>query len=162
MPSHGRFIGASSLPMNEYQRKPGESVGDHWRIPSTLGKRVVRHVIYDTNNWKSFVAARWLQPMGDVGCLSVFGGAPDVHRMFADHCTAEYRVRTQGRGRQVDEWKLRPSADNHWFDCLVGCAVAASMIGVSLPGSQSKKAKEVKRVSWADQQRAAQQRKNQR
>jgi hypothetical protein len=34
----------------------------------------------------------------------------------------------------VDEWAKRPNvADNHWFDCLVGCAVAASEQGVTLP-----------------------------
>jgi hypothetical protein len=35
-----------------------------------------------------------------------------------------------------DEWKLRPEAsENHWLDCLVGCAVAASMQGAVLPGT---------------------------
>jgi len=48
-------------------------------------------------------------------------------------------VKTEGRGRTVDEWKMRPSVtDNHWFDCLVGCAVAASMQGVVLPGTDVK------------------------
>ena len=71
--------------------------------------------------------------LDDKGCLSLFGQEPAEHRLFADHVMAEYRVRTEGRGRKVDEWKLPPSkADNHWFDCLVGCAVAASVIGVSL------------------------------
>ena len=69
----------------------------------------------------------------DKGCLSLFGQKPAEHRLFADHVTAEYRVRTEGRGRKVDEWKLPPAkADNHWFDCLVGSAVAASMLGVSV------------------------------
>ena len=35
-----------------------------------------------------------------------------------------------------DEWKMRPEAhDNHWFDGLVGCAVAASMSGCVLEGT---------------------------
>ena len=34
--------------------------------------------------------------------------------------------------RVDNEWKSRPGApDNHWLDCLVGCAVAASTLGVS-------------------------------
>ncbi|MFV0442871.1 MAG: terminase gpA endonuclease subunit [Planctomycetaceae bacterium] len=62
-----------------------------------------------------------------------------THRLFAEHLTAEYRVRTEGRGRTVDEWKLRPErADNHWLDCLVGCAVAASIQGVQLFGTDVK------------------------
>jgi len=48
-------------------------------------------------------------------------------------------VRTEARGRVVDEWKIRAgSPDNHWFDCLVGCAVAASIQGAVLPGTDVK------------------------
>ena len=83
---------------------------------------------------------------GDKGCLSLFGQKPAEHRLFADHVTAEYRVRTEGRGRKVDEWKLPPSKpDNHWFDCLVGCAVAASMLGVSVMETAAGSGKTVKR-----------------
>jgi hypothetical protein len=58
------------------------------------------------------------------------------HRLLSEHLTAEYRVKTQGRGRELDEWKLRtPGADNHWLDCLVGCSVAASMQGAVLFGT---------------------------
>ncbi len=74
--------------------------------------------------------------MADPGCLSLFGADLKRHSMFAEHVTSEYRVPTQGRGRTVDQWKLRPQRpDNHWFDCLVGCAVAASIQGVELPGA---------------------------
>ena len=32
-------------------------------------------------------------------------------------------------GRKVDEWKMRPAAhDNHWFDGVVGCAVARTLV----------------------------------
>ena len=59
-------------------------------------------------------------------------------------------MKTEGRGRTVDEWKLRPErGDNHWLDCLVGCAVAASMEGASLPGTQVAPQKK-KRVSLAE------------
>lgn len=135
LPSHGRFVGASSIPFSEYKRKMGDCVGLNWRIPNVQGKRAVRHVVFDTNYWKSFVHARLAVAMGDRGCLSLFGDKPDVHRLFAEHITAEFRVKTEGRGRTVDEWKLRVAAvDNHWLDGLVGCAVAASIQGVVLMG----------------------------
>lgn len=52
--------------------------------------------------------------MADKGCLSLFGDRPEQHRLLAEHLTAEYRVRTEGRGRTVDEWKQRPErSDNH-------------------------------------------------
>ena len=155
MPSHGRFVGASSQPFSEYKRRPGDRVGHNWRMPNVQGKRAVRHVVFDTNFWKSFVHARLAVSMGDRGCLSLFGDNPDQHRLFAEHVTAEYRVKTEGRGRTVDEWKLRPErGDNHWLDCLVGCAVAASMQGVVLSESGGVlQAEGRQRVSFAELQR---------
>lgn len=134
LPSHGKYIGASSQPMNERKRQPGERVGQNWFIPSVTRKRAARHLVYDTNFWKSFMAARLMVSMGDRGGFTLWGRDPMRHQCYAEHLCAEYRVPTEGRGRRVDEWKLRPEArDNHWLDCTVGCAVAASMLGVQLP-----------------------------
>ncbi|MFO0491385.1 MAG: hypothetical protein ACK51T_03030, partial [bacterium] len=114
-------------------------VGLNWRVPVVTGKRAVRHVLFDTNFWKSFVHARLAVPMGDPGGLSLFGHKPEHHRLLSEHLTSEYRVRTEGRGRTVDEWKLRVEGlDNHWLDGLVGCAVAASMEGAVLFGTDAK------------------------
>ena len=157
MPSHGRFVGASSQPFSEYKRRPGDRIGHNWRIPNVQGKRAVRHVLFDANFWKSFIYSRLAVPMGDRGCLSLFGDKPDRHRLFAEHLTAEYRVRTAGRGRTVDEWKLRPErGDNHWLDCLVGCVVAGSVQGAMLPGTQATRAVKTRRISFAELQRRRQ------
>jgi len=154
MPSHGRFVGASSQPFSEYKRRPGDRVGHNWRMPNVAGKRAVRHVVYDTNFWKSFIHARLSVTMGDRGCLSLFGDSPDQHRLLAEHLTSEYRVKTEGRGRTVDEWKQRPErGDNHWFDCLVGCAVAGSIQGAVLEGTGGPAAVKRERVSFAELQR---------
>ena len=137
MPSHGRYVGAASTPFSEYKPKRGDRVGLHWRVPGITGKRAVRYALIDTNYWKSFVQARLAVPMGDPGCLSLFApGTGQDHRLVSEHLTAEYRVKTQGRGRELEEWKLRtPGTDNHWLDCLVGCAMAASMQGAVLFGT---------------------------
>jgi phage terminase large subunit GpA-like protein len=155
MPSHGRFVGASSQPFSEYKRRPGDRIGHNWRMPNVHGKRAIRHVVFDTNFWKTFIHARLAVAMGDHGCLSLFGDKPDTHRQFAEHLTAEYRVKTEGRGRTVDEWKQRPErGDNHWLDCLVGSAVAASMQGVTLTGVAPTASTKRERVSFADLQRS--------
>ena len=134
LPSHGRYVGASSKPMTEYRKQPGDRLGFNWMMPSVAKKRAVRHVIFDSNFWKSFVHARLAVPTGDKGSLTLYGRIPGTHQLLAEHLTAEYRVKTQGRGRTVDEWKLKPEHhDNHWLDCLAGCAVCGSMLGCSLP-----------------------------
>ncbi len=157
MPSHGRFVGASSMPFSEYKRRPGDRVGLNWRIPSVHGKRAIRHVIYDTNWWKSFVHARLAVAIGDRGCLSLFGNNPEPHRMLSEQLTAEYYVKTEGRGRTVDEWKSRPDQpDNHWLDCLVGAAMAGSMQGCVLFGSDGGRVKRNDRVSFKELQKRRQ------
>ena len=77
--------------------------------------------------------------------------------MFAEQLTAEYWVKTEGRGRTMDEWNLRPErGDNHWLDCLVGCAAAASMQGAVLLGIGGSAPPKRERVSFADLQRRRQ------
>jgi len=74
--------------------------------------------------------------------------------MFAEQVTAEYFIKTERRGRTVDEWKSRPEQpDNHWLDCLVGTAVAASMQGALLFGTDHQVASRRERVSFKELQR---------
>ena len=156
MPSHGRYVGASSKPMTEYRRQPGDKLGFNWMIPNVAGKRAIRHVIYDTNYWKSFIHARLGISLGDNGCLSLYGRIPGNHQLLAEHLTAEYRVRTEGRGRTVDEWKLKPqNSDNHWLDCVAGCAVCASILGAALPETLTKARVPKARIKLSDRSKSA-------
>jgi hypothetical protein len=74
--------------------------------------------------------------------------------MLSEHLTSEYYIKTEARGRIVDEWKQRPEQpDNHWFDCLVGCAVAASMQGVVLQGIEGVTEVRRERMSFTEMQK---------
>ena len=152
-----KYIGAASRELGEWARKPGDRVGHHWLIPGLRGRSRrggTRHLLIDTNYWKSFIYARLAVAMGDRGCLSLFGRKPPTHRLLADHVTAEYRVKTTGRGRTMDEWKSRPGRpDNHWLDCLVGCAVAASIQGAVLFGTEPAASRKRKRYTQEDLRR---------
>ena len=154
MPSHGQGVKASSMPFAMYAKKPGDRVGHYWRVPNVAKKRIIRHVMIDTNYWKSFLHARLAVPRGDPGCLSLFGEHAEAHRMLADHLIAEYRTTNTAKGRTVEEWSERPGRpDNHLLDCLVGCAVGASMQGATLAGSNGFQPARRKRVSFAEIQR---------
>ncbi len=150
-PAHGKYYGASSIPLSKLKKRNGDRVGLNWKIPATTGRRAIRHVVFDSNWWKSFLHARLAVAVGDPGTLSFFGNNPDVHRMIADHLRSEYRVTTEGRGRTVEEWALIPgTTENHFLDCLTGAAVAASIEGVELPsfeGEYSRKKKSKTRLS---------------
>ena len=154
-PSHGQYVGASSIPFSEHNRQKGDRIGRHWRIPGSTGSRGCRHVMIDTNFWKTFVHARLGIMMGDPGCLSLFGHDAKRHRLIAEHLTAEYRVRTMAFARTVDEWKVRASRpDNHWLDCLVGCAVGASIQGAELATFQAKQIITRTRLKLSELQRS--------
>lgn len=155
-PSHGRYVGASSRMLTAAAKKAGERVGLNWRIPAAKGARHVRHVLFDANAWKSFIHARLRTTAGDRGALTLFGERPGDHRLFGEHLTAEYSVRTSTKDRTVDEWKIRPERpDNHWFDGVVGCAVGASILGCELREAATQPAAK-KRISFAAMQKAAQ------
>lgn len=132
IPSRGVAIGAASAPITEYQKKPGEKIGDNWIFRK--GNRALRHMTYDTYHWKSFTKTRILTAKGEKGSLTIFGKEKDIerHRMLAEQLTSEYAVQVEGRGRKVDVWKLYLNRDNHLWDCIVGCHIAASMLGCSL------------------------------
>jgi hypothetical protein len=154
--SHGKGLKAGDRPFAEWKKGP-EVVADgyNWRWTKGDKKRPIPHMLYDTNIWKSFVHERLVVAMGDRGCLSIFGAQASEHRLFADHLVAESPVRTQGRGRELDEWTWKPHhPDNHWLDCLVGAAVAGSTVGVKMIGHDTRDPRRQK-VSFAEQQRRA-------
>lgn len=154
VPSHGKAIGASAAPMDEWARREGARYGLGWVMPTPKAGRV-RHLVYDVHHWKTFAHTRLALPMGERGALTLFGERADVHRLFADHLTAEYPVEVTGRGRTVQEWRWRPHRpDNHWLDCLVGCFVVASVLGVQ-PLAEMHASDRVRatRVKWSEIQR---------
>jgi hypothetical protein len=152
--SRGAGITSKKLPFSEHKRKVGQQIGDFWMIPSLRGSQrgTLRYVLVDTNHWKSFTHSQLMTAMGGDGCLSLYGNARTNHHLLAEHLANSQlwrKVEDKLSGRVVAEWEPAPgNTDNHWFDCLVGCAVAASMEGISLTGDavygQVRKRKTVK------------------
>lgn len=122
-PYHGRFVGAASLPMDLWKKQVGERLGTFWRM------KTGRIVTADINAWKSIVCKRLKADIGKPGSIEFYGDKPRLHELLADQLSAEFGVTVKGRGREVQEWKLKPGLDNHFWDCLVGCAVGASILG---------------------------------
>ena len=134
LPAKGMGITASRAPMSAWAKKATDiRRGNGWILSRTEG-RGIPHVVVDVNTWKTILQQRLSAAIGDSSSLALCGDSADAHRMFADHLTSEYRTKTAGHGRELYEWKIRPDKpDNHWLDCVVGCAVAASIEGCGLP-----------------------------
>ena len=92
LPYFGRTVVPGATPMSEWKRKPGERMGLNWRIPKPTA-RATRHVLADANWWKSHAADRVLAPPGASASLGLYGSSASVHRMLADHLSAEIRTR---------------------------------------------------------------------
>ncbi len=150
-PSRGFGIGATSNPFSDYHRKPGDRIGENWRVIAGQ-QRVSRQVQFDSNYWKSFVSARLRAPSGERGSYSFYGDKADPHRLIADHICSEDPVKVEARKRTVVEWKLKPNRDNHWWDCLVGATVAASMQGAVLKDGITGSAKRRRYVDFGSKQ----------
>jgi len=142
LPSHGRGIGASSQPLTEKGKHRGDRIGLNWRV-GKIGETDHRSCLYDANFWKSFAAARLRLAVGDPEALVFHAGE---HDLLFEHLTAEYPVRTEARGRVVDEWK-QAGRDNHWLDCLVGASVAASVTGLQPTASETPGGRARKKVA---------------
>lgn len=135
LPARGRGITASNRPISEWEYKRGDRRGHYLGLFVRKHQRI-RSVEFDANYYKSRMRDALAAAAGDTGSIDLFGDRPQRHRMFGEHCTAEYPVPTEGQGRRLEEWKLRPgSPDNHLWDNLVGCAVAASILGCQIPGA---------------------------
>lgn len=138
--SKGYGITAGKSPISEWKKIPTEirqkGPAPTWSIRANPGKG--RHVVFDSNFFKTFVYERLLVPLGSKSAMTLFGDRASEHRLMADHVTAETRVATEGRGRRVEEWSLKLGQDNHFFDVLVTNAVAASILGVVLGGGEVK------------------------
>ncbi len=157
--SKGSYVGAAKGPFSEWSHKPGDRRGTGWRI-RVAGTNLGRLVNFDTNFWKTFIAERLRTEMGSPGCLSLYGSSPQTHKLLADHLSSEHPVRITVDGRTVDEWVWNDGRpDNDWFDCLVGCAVAASICGLQWQaaegaGMESPKADVPKRIKLSELQAA--------
>jgi hypothetical protein len=151
MPSQGKGITAAQTPFAEWKKELGARIGFHWAQPSIRGKRTTRMILIDVNYWKTFVAGRLGAAPGTKGALTLFGKPNQDHRLLADHFSAEYSVRTEGRGRTLDEWQIKPDRrDNHWWDCLVGSACAASVLGCTFLASGEAAKPKKERIKLSD------------
>ncbi len=151
LPTHGRFVGASGQTISDKAPDKGERIGSNWRT-STINRQ--RHVLFDTNAWKTFLAGRIRLPVGDPQGFTIHDGQ---HEMLAEQLASEVPTRVESPRRVVDEWRLIPGRDNHLLDCVVGAAVAASFTGISAVGVESKPGRSERRVITREEMAAKRQ-----
>ena len=148
LPSFGKAVAPDNLPVSQYTTKPGDQLGQEWH-KRTRGPQGA-HILFDANWWKTFAHARLATPPGSPGCVSLYRGDERHHETFVAHLLAEVPAEKRGKDRGVNVWNATPNRDNHWWDCFVGCHVAASEQGITQVGHQARGKR--KRVSFKEMQ----------
>lgn len=136
-PSKGIARTQTARGVSEWKPRAGERAGYHWRLTISESERG-RSVQFDPDMWKSRLYEMLTAPLGGKGCLTLFGEARQdrrderAHEMLCEHLAAETAEPREIRGTYFDKWTERPHRpDNHWLDCFTGCAVAASVAGLT-------------------------------
>lgn len=147
LPCFGRGITPTQAPMESWRKVDGERRGLKLLLRPTTGGG--RHMLIDTNFWKTFVHNRFGTADGDKGSLCFpkpRARYKTEHKMLAEHIRAESRKHIIGEERRGDVYTLPASKpDNHLWDCLVNSAALASLEGVKLAEHRSVKATKKKR-----------------
>lgn len=147
MPCFGRGIKPSGAQIEQWPRKDGERRGQKLIIrPSEGGGR---HLLSDSNFYKSFIHRRFATALGDPGSLSLPKPTKRLRKqnqMLAEHCRAEIRTHAKTEHRSGDVWtEASNKPDNHLFDCLSNTATMAAAEGVMLAEHRPTKPKPKKR-----------------
>lgn len=109
-----------------------------WYGEARDSRQMVYHV--HANWWKSFVDARLRVGLGGAGALSI-NTRPLGNQSLAESLTSEAPrpAFLKKTGDQYNAWALKVGrTDNHLYDCVVGCHMAAGRMGVTANGPAEK------------------------
>ncbi|MDO4584783.1 MAG: phage terminase large subunit family protein [Planctomycetia bacterium] len=106
-------------------RKRTEEGGLEWKYIEGTHRR---EVIAFRDFWKAYALSRWLTPVGDGGCMTLFKGGPSRHRRFFMEMTAKkYRPVRLSSGKTMLRWDDKAERDDHYGDCDTMNFIAASI-----------------------------------
>jgi len=147
-PAKGFYIKPTTTWASYFASKKDGETGFHWRIPPP--ENGVRYVLIDGDHWKEFIARALSLAKGSPGAWTICGTPDDLDLpLLADHLCAENRDLQQLGDSRKWHYTNPPGRDNHWWDCLVGCAVGASLLGIRAPGSEMAKRKRKLKVNFS-------------
>jgi hypothetical protein len=136
VPASGVGIGAKDVPLKLRTPWKGRA-GDFW-VWQKPADRLLKSIFVDTNHWKTEIYLGLSVPQAHTSAIQFYDETAQHHQMLADQCCTERadRMEAKGKGRTIDEWELPSNKpDNHFWDCLVGNAVAASVRGIHKEGA---------------------------
>ena len=109
-------------------RKKSEEGGMEWKYTPDSHRR---EIIAFRDYWKAFALSRWLTPVGDSGCMTIYKGGPSHHRRFYSELTAKkYHPVVLSSGKSILRWDDKAESDDHYGDCDTMNFIAANVVGI--------------------------------
>ena len=111
--------------------------GENWRL-TTFGSDIkINGYLFSADYWKRFVHNRFLSEKGQ-GAMRLWGTVAQSHLVLSQHILAEKPkiIIEKSTGNQTEVWEQVKTKPNHWFDCVVGCCVLASITGINLKATK--------------------------
>lgn len=131
VPTYGRGVKASQMPISLWQQSKGKNVGPEWTLTKGKAGDPVG-CTFDTNWWKTHFHRAMALPPGSQGGSYVFKVSnPEYHRRLGEHWCSERPKEIAYGHRKVYEFSLKPGCDNHDLDCAIGNRIMASMAGIT-------------------------------
>jgi len=168
------YLGQPFVPTNkqleEFHRTKGWLFEDHANPNINEVKWVMRpdqdgqyHIIADVNRGKTFLMDRLATPLEAPGSIALFNAPAEDHELFTIQvCDSEYPEPVSARGITKDMWQVREGVqiDNDYLDCLTGCVLMMTKLGVYLPSQKQMDdpiRKKPRRRSFSDEWKARRQ-----
>jgi hypothetical protein len=157
--SRGIGIGPLKTPMPEYSTDSKKVIRcgpdkrrPRWIIPVSGREGQLFRTDWDNYYWKDVLAARF-DRFAEAARWQLFSGSD--HGMYAAHLHCEIPTLVSANGRAVNVWGYASPShrDNHYFDTLVGCALAASLAGCEVPGNAMLPEVKKERIKASEMQR---------
>lgn len=123
----GVSIKSNQKPMNDWSKKSGRVVG--WHVVEERLQSGKTSVLCDVNYWKTRLQEALSTPAGKAGEMTLYGSDPSVHRMLADHLSAE-QPKIEEAENTVVVWTQKPTRENHLLDCCVYAYAAGVTLGL--------------------------------
>jgi hypothetical protein len=90
---------------------------------------------YDANAAKTKLAERLKITGAIAGSIGFYGSKPSTHETIFKHCQSELPRQIKYKDEVYTFWYIKPQAENHFFDCLVGVLVLADISGCKPPSA---------------------------
>ena len=131
-------------------RKRTEEGGMEWKY--TEGSHP-REVSAFRDFWKAFGLDRWLTPVGESGCMTLYKAGQMHHRRFFAEMTAKkYHPYRLSSGKTILRWDDKAEGDDHYADCDTMNFICANICGIGQKAETAVR-RPRKRVKYSDIQK---------